>query len=77
MDFDNYGNLYIPEFAMNRIRSFDNVILEGIAKNPMAVHVRGNILYIADTGNHRILAYDLNTGNYDVVAGIGRPGYTQ
>jgi len=49
MDFDNYGNLYIQEFTMNRIRSFDNVILESIVKNPMAVHVKGNILYIADT----------------------------
>ena len=84
MSFDGDGNLYIPEYGMDRIQVITPegayVILEGIVKNPMSARFdqrKNPILYVTDTGHHQILAYDLMTGKYDVVAGTGMAGYVE
>jgi hypothetical protein len=46
------------------------------AANPSGkLDIDGRKLYIADTGNHRIRVYDLDTGIIDTFAGNGTAGY--
>lgn len=46
------------------------------AANPSGkLAIDGNLLYIADTGNHRIRVYDLDTGIIDTFAGNGSAAY--
>jgi thiol-disulfide isomerase/thioredoxin len=42
--------------------------------NPRGVAVAGNILYIADTGNHMLRQADLTTGMVKTLAGTGKRG---
>jgi hypothetical protein len=44
--------------------------------NPNDVALGGDTLYIADFGNHRIRAIDLDTGIITTVAGIGTSGFS-
>jgi sugar lactone lactonase YvrE len=41
----------------------------------IAVDAAGERLLIADTGNHRVLAMDLESLQVEIVAGTGEPGY--
>ncbi len=91
MDFDDRDNLYIAEYGKNRIVKLINpgsassevwkmeVVLDSdIIKQPMAARfdiMKSRILYVCDTGHHRILAYNLDTKRYKVVAGTGQQGY--
>jgi DNA-binding beta-propeller fold protein YncE len=46
------------------------------AANPAGkLSIDGNTMYIADTGNHRIRMYDIETGIIDTFAGNGEVGY--
>lgn len=38
--------------------------------------LRGDELYIADTGNHRIRRLDLQSGTIETIGGTGEPGYS-
>jgi hypothetical protein len=44
--------------------------------HPSAVVVRGNFLYIADSGNNRIRRVDLNSHIITTIAGNGQSGYS-
>jgi sugar lactone lactonase YvrE len=53
-----------------------NTIVEGLSRPAaVAVDAQGN-LYIADTGNHRVLRVDQVTGVITTVAGTGTEGYS-
>jgi sugar lactone lactonase YvrE len=42
---------------------------------PTGLALGGDILYIADTGNHRIRAVDLSSGTIETIAGSGNAGF--
>lgn len=42
---------------------------------PMGLQCAGYTLYVADSGNHRIIAYDFQENMCQVVCGTGFPGY--
>lgn len=45
-------------------------------RTPTGLALHGSMLYIADTGNQRIRAVDLETGVIETVAGSGTAGFT-
>lgn len=79
-DIDDVGTLYIPEYGADQITIVDQAgtrrtALRGVVKNPMSLCYRNGIYYVVDTGHHRILEWDPETDEYDVIVGTGRPGY--
>lgn len=42
---------------------------------PVGISIAGGVLYIADSGNHRVRAVDLASGVIRTVAGTGAPGF--
>ena len=73
---DEEGNLYIADAGADAIYKMDqNGILSLVAdgfKAPCGVCVSGNVLYVADTGNHRICKVE--NGLVSIVAG-GKEGF--
>lgn len=85
MDFDANEDLYIAEFGgtsvvkltKNSNYSQAERLMEGMLKQPMAARfgrVKGDVLYVVDSSHHRVLAYNITTGDYKVIAGTGKPG---
>lgn len=67
---DPFGNLFVVDSSKNRIFVFDDggaVIYEfgspgnklGAFNEPLDICIHGNRLYLADTNNHRIQAFDM------------------
>ncbi|MBO0798882.1 MAG: hypothetical protein J2P31_08655 [Blastocatellia bacterium] len=90
--FDPQGNWYICEHLGNRITKVDTkgiiTLFTGKGQSdaqeavlqfnePHAVVVGKNLqMYIADTMNHRVVKFDMNTRKSDVIAGTGQPGFS-
>lgn len=60
IDMDSRGNVYIADTASGKIRKYDKntgvvYTLFSDLRQPKDAMIRGNELYIADTGNNRIL----------------------
>lgn len=49
---------------------------EAMFNRPSGLLFRNNVLYIADTGNHKVRRVDLNTGVVTSVAGTGTRGFS-
>ncbi len=92
MDFAPNGDIYVAEFGGAQITRLSKAsdyrqktaLLKDIVKQPMGVRFgrfgpqRGSILYIVDSGNHRIMTYNINNGQYQVLINeSGDPGYEE
>jgi hypothetical protein len=83
MDFDIDDNLYIPCFEDNNVILLTNegetfILFDDILKNPTACrfgNYNKDLLYICDSGNHRILEYNIKTENIQIVVGSGDQGF--
>lgn len=53
-----------------------DVALERRLSAPSSVAVSGDLVFIAESGSHRVGMVDLKTGFYDVIAGTGEPGFS-
>jgi len=82
---DSSNNVYIADAGNNVIREVSsgniNTILGGAItttqlSQPDAIVYSNGALYIADTGNRRILKYEISGGAVTLIAGNGTLGYT-
>lgn len=46
-----------------------------LLNGPVGIAIAGGVLYLADSGNHRVRAVDLASGMIRTVAGTGSPGF--
>lgn len=78
IDIDSQGNLYVADTGSGKIRKYDKktgvvkTLFSGM-KQPKDVMVRGSELYIADTGNNRILRSNTAGGGLSNFASISMP----
>lgn len=49
--------------------------LERRLSAPSSMAVSGDLLFVAESGSHRVGMVDMKTGFYDVIAGTGQPGF--
>ncbi|MEW6407862.1 MAG: hypothetical protein AB1465_04185 [Patescibacteria group bacterium] len=78
IDVDGQGNVYVADTASGKVRKYDKntgvvyTLFSGLQK-PRDVMIRGNELYIADTGNNRILRSNTAGAGFTTVAEISLP----
>src|SRR2546428_13676588 len=72
--------VYIADTLNNRVRWIDGgglikTLVAAPLRQPRGLAVNGDWLYLADTYNHVVRRFDLNTGSLTTVAGTGSAGY--
>jgi DNA-binding beta-propeller fold protein YncE len=78
LDIDHQGNIYIADTASGKVRKYDKrtktvfTLFSGLSK-PKDVMIRGNELFIADTGNNRILRSNTAGGGLVIFTQISSP----
>lgn len=70
---DSSGNLYVSDLQNDRIQIFNSSLthigqITGL-NEPHHIYINGNLLFVADSGNHRIVVYDITNPEAPVQSG--------